>query len=220
MPLSDIKIITPYRVVKESDFIDINLQKLQGHDIGKVVFDEYYKETEKRCSKNYFICKLLAVNEMNNYALTLDLGERIRIPVSVTLLVCDPFISHTECLLFKVENVIKNLITARNGPINTIIDVAYINKKRIRANGEGKFHTLDGTVLQPGMIVKVQPKNHAAKTALMMPDDIEFDGVLLENAKSIHFFQGSSRIDMISALIDVATPEEAKLFKEVAEDYL
>jgi hypothetical protein len=66
MALSDIKIITPYRVVKESDFIDINLQKLQGHDIGKVVFDEYYKETEKRCSKNFFICKLLAVNEMNN----------------------------------------------------------------------------------------------------------------------------------------------------------
>jgi hypothetical protein len=72
------------------------------------------------------------------------------------------------------------------------------------------------------IIVKVQPKNHAANTALRLPDEIEFDGVLLENAnfKSIHFFQGSSRIDMISALIDVATPEEAKLFKEVVEDYL
>ena len=151
-------------------------------------------KVEKKCIDAGYICK---VNEIENYdngfILPEDLSGNITFKVTYTANVCVPI--PNNLMICKVDQIIKNVILCKNGPVNIIITFTNINVNAFNIDNQKN-------------IIDIRTKKK-----------IEIDDYLKIIIKSKRSYNGDNTIGVIGFIEDLATKEEIDEFMYKENDY-
>jgi len=153
-------------------------------------------KVEKKCIDAGYICR---VNEIENYdnglLLPEDLSGNITFKVTYTANVCVPI--PNNLMICKIDQIIKNVILCKNGPVNIIITYSNINVNAFSIDSKNT-------------ITDIRTKNK-----ITIGDHIK---IIIKSKRS---YNGDNTIGVIGFIEDIATKDEIDefMFKENEFEY-